>query len=194
MPSACWIWQTCEGHFGSRDKLAWIEKELEEILLSPLEPSCLHGFAVWEQSLSCNSADHSSQGRGSSSLTISLSSHRSTSIPWQPAHWSSKMPFPITGSPGGTTTSGSLTSFFFFPAISKINYKCGSFFQLKSTANNFLRGSTTSHLPRSLKERLFCLYLWDWRLEAWRKQVVITSTAESEECWALIFKANLLFW
>jgi hypothetical protein len=111
---------TAEGHFVSRNVLSGIGQIRVQMLLSPIDSGSLHGLTVREQSLSSLSADYTAQRGSSSTFSVTLSHIKLTSKPWQLAHCSSKIPFPILVSPAGTTTSGSFTYFFFFPAIVKI--------------------------------------------------------------------------
>ena len=97
--------------------LARVGKVHPKMLITPGNSRSLHGFAIREESLSGLSSDHSAQRRRTCSFAVSLHQTSSTSRPWQLAQSSSKIPFPILGSPAGTTTSGSLIPPFFLGGI-----------------------------------------------------------------------------
>ena len=88
------------------------------MLVAPGDSRSFHGFTIGEESLSRFAADDPSEGRSSSTLTVTLNRLFLTSRPWQVAQSSSKIPLPILGSPAGTTTSGSLIPFLALGGIS----------------------------------------------------------------------------
>lgn len=104
---------TGEGHSGTNDVLGWVLEVGEEMLISPSEVLCLHGFGVGECSSTCSSSEESAvrlQNRSYPRVgaeAVRLSPSRA----WQAAHWPSKMARPALGSPTGTSTFGSGLSF-----------------------------------------------------------------------------------
>ena len=114
-----WFWglisNTCKWHFISWDIFSWVGDVHPKMFLGPGNSWTFHGFAITKSSCSCLTTNNTIERRSCCTFTITLHINQCTSIAWQTLHWSSKIPFPMLASPGGTVTSGSLNPPFFFP-------------------------------------------------------------------------------
>lgn len=111
-------WDSSETHLVAGNMFSGVKKIHPQMLVAPGDSRSFHGFTIGEESLSRFAAYDPSEGRSSSTLTVTLNRLFLTSRPWQVAQSSSKIPLPILGSPAGTTTSGSLIPFLALGGIS----------------------------------------------------------------------------
>ena len=123
----CFLGISCnssEAHFVPWNMFPWVKKIHPQMFIAPNDSRSFHRFTIGEEGLSSFAANDPSEGRSSSTLTVTLNRLFLTSRPWQVAQSSSKIPLPILGSPAGTTTSGSLIPFLALGGISDKIISC----------------------------------------------------------------------